>query len=62
MIKRVMNVLTVLAGVTSVLFFWILDYSIQALFITLLILLPAILALNYILFGKLSIWHDGEGG
>jgi len=60
MVKRVMNVLTVLAGLTSVIFFWMLDYSIQGLFVTLLILMPVILALNYILFGKLTIWHENK--
>lgn len=62
MIKRVMNVLTILAILTSVLFCSVLDFSIQVLLVSLIILLPVVLAINYILFGKITIWHDSKEG
>lgn len=57
MLKRVMNVLTVLAGLISIFFFVISDYSFKSLLITLLILTPGVIALNYILFSQVTIWH-----
>jgi len=59
--KRVMNVLTVLAVIISLLFFSVLDFSLQALMVSLVILLPIVVALNYIFFGKLTIWHETRG-
>jgi hypothetical protein len=57
MVKRVMNVLTVLAGLTSILFFVISNYSAQVLLISVLILLSIVIALNYIFFSQVTIWH-----
>jgi hypothetical protein len=57
MLKRVMNVLTIISAVIAFLLSIIDSGSIKTFGIVLIILLAVVTAMNYIFFSQITIWH-----